>query len=299
MFMAVRFLISVGLALLLVSTVAGQDGLALMKVEAGARPAGMAGAFASVTGDPNSSAYNPAAAAGVDRFTASFGHNTYWENIRLETGYFTTNLMSRVWLHGGIRYAAVNDIESRLSPTSEPDAYLDAHDISFKGGLAFRVLPKLTAGIGAGWYLEKIDQYRGSSFNVDFGLTYVPYAGVTIGAAAQNLGSDFSLSISGHPGSDPITLPTTYRVGGSYKYRYCLGAADVVIVDDEAHLHAGVETWIEETAALRAGYMTGYDTKSATAGMSFRHRNFTIDYAFVPYSGSLGTAHLFNLTVSI
>jgi hypothetical protein len=297
--MAARFLVSVFLMLALVSPVLGQDGLALMKVEVGARPSGMAGAFTSVTADPNSATYNPAAAAGVDRFTASFGHNTYWENVRLETGYFTTNLMNRVWMHGGIRYATVSDIESRRGPSSEPDAYLDAQDVSFKGGLAYRVAPRLTVGIGAGWYLEKIDQYRGSSFNVDLGLTYVPYPGWTIGAAAQNLGSDFSLSMSGYAGSDPIALPTTYRLGGSYEYGDGLGAADIVILDDKAHLHAGAEIRVYNKAALRAGYMTGYDSKNVTAGMSFTHRNFTVDYAFVPYSNDLGTSHLFNLTVSI
>ena len=44
------------------ASVVGQDGLALMKVEAGARPAGMGGAFVAVTGDPMSAAYNPAGA---------------------------------------------------------------------------------------------------------------------------------------------------------------------------------------------------------------------------------------------
>jgi hypothetical protein len=279
--------------------VLGQDGLALMKVEVGARPSGMAGAFASIVGDPNSAAYNPAGAAGVDRFTASFGHNTYWDNIRLETGYFTTNLVNRIWMHGGIRYAAVSNIESRLYPTSEPAALLDAHDVLIKSGLACRVAPGLALGIAAGWYVEKIDQYRGSSFNVDLGATYVPYPGLTLGAAAQNLGSDFSLSASGRPSTHPITLPTTWRLGGSYLYRDYLGAADLVILDDKAHLHVGGECWVYDKAAIRVGYMTGYDTKNMTAGVSFKHRNFTVDYAFVPYSDNLGTSHLFNLTVSI
>ena len=42
--------------------------------------------------------------------------------------------------------------------------------------------------------------------------------------------------------------------------------------------------------------MFGYDTKNFTAGASFVHRTLTLDYAFVPYTGELGTTHLFNLT---
>jgi len=69
--------------------------LALMKVEAGAREAGMAGAAVSLSGEPNAVFYNPAAAAGAKRFGLSFGHNSYWENVRIETGYFVGNLNER------------------------------------------------------------------------------------------------------------------------------------------------------------------------------------------------------------
>ncbi|MBU0983133.1 MAG: hypothetical protein KKA42_04635, partial [candidate division Zixibacteria bacterium] len=75
-------LLVLGLLLILVSMGAAQDGLALMKVEAGARPAGMAGAFASISGDPNASAYNPGAAVNTNVFIASLGYNTHWENVR-------------------------------------------------------------------------------------------------------------------------------------------------------------------------------------------------------------------------
>jgi len=128
---------------LLVSVGYSQDGLALMKVEAGARPAGMGGAFVAIRGDPNASFYNPAGAGFTDQFVTSVGHNTYWENIRLETIYFASNGTENSWIHGGIRYATVSDMESRLVPSAEPDAYFSAYDVSFKGGLARRVGQRL------------------------------------------------------------------------------------------------------------------------------------------------------------
>jgi hypothetical protein len=277
-----------------------QDGLALMKVEAGARSAGMAGAFVSIPGDPNSVFYNPAGAFGTDRFRASFGHNTYWENVRLETGYAISNLTDRLWVHGGIRYAAVSDLESRFAPTSDPEAYFDAHDASLKGGFTYRITPKLAAGLSAGWFIEKIDAYRGSVFNVDLGALYRVTPEVNLGAAVTNLGPDFSLSVGGgREGTEDISIPTTYRAGGSYRYDRYLGAADVVIVDDKAHLHIGVEGDLHEYISLRTGYMFNYDSKNFTAGATFSHRNVAIDYAFVPYSNDLGTSHLFNLTLTL
>lgn len=276
-----------------------QDGLALMKVEAGARPAGMGGAYVSLTGDPNATYYNPAAASGTRQFTASFGHNEYWENIRLETGYFTSNLSDRTFLHGGIRYGAVDNLESRVIPSAEPDALFSAYDISFKGGVTYQVNPQMALGVAMGWYIEKIDIYRGSALNVDLGALYLLSHDINLGASVTNLGSTLSLALSGQEGTKDISLPLTYRVGGSYRYDRYLGAVDAVIVDDEFHVHLGAEAELHEYLSLRAGYMVNYDTKNFTAGASFTRHNVTIDYAFVPYTNNLGTSHLFNLTFSL
>jgi len=292
------------LQLLLVATLglgtaAAQDGLSLMKVETGARASGMAGAFVSIAGDPLSPVYNPASSVGTEQFSVTFGYNSYWENINMGHGYFISNLLNKMTLHGGIRYAGVSDLEGRDSPTLDPDDFttFDANDISFKGGIAYEITPRITAGVAAGWYLEKISSYRGSAFNVDLGLHARPTKDIALGASVTSLGSDFTIEQTGQIRSRDISLPTTYRVGGSYTWREYLGAADLVIVDDEAHVHIGAEGALHESFALRAGYMAGYDTKNITAGASFTRRNFTFDYAFVPYDNELGTAHLFNLTI--
>jgi hypothetical protein len=277
------------------------DGLALMKVEPGARPAGLAGAFVSVAADPMAAAYNPAGAAGMERFSVSFGHISYWENIRLETGYFAGRLMGNLYFHGGVRYAAVSDLESRLVPSAEPQAFFDAHDVSFKLGLAYRFSERLSAGLAAGWLTEKIGAYDGSTFNVDLGLVARPTANISIGLSAVNLGPDFQLTNAGLAPSGDISPPTTYRLGGSYRRGNYLGALDVVVLDDETHVHLGVEGEVYENLVVRSGYMSGYDSKNFTAGVSFHVPRYRviIDYAFVPYYNDLGSSHLFSLTLGL
>ncbi len=275
------------------------DGLAMLKNDHGARAAGMGAAYTSINGDPNAAAYNPAGAAGVDRFTASFGHTFFWERIRIESGYITANLASRICIHAGIRFAAVDELESRLYPTSDPYGLFDAHDVSFKGGFAYRISDKIAAGFAAGWFVEKIEAWRGSSFNVDVGLLAHPSDEVNLGASVTNLGSDFILEKRGLKGSRDIPLPTTYRLGGSYRYASYLGALDMVILDDKFHLHGGAEAQLHGQLSVRAGYMFSYETKNFTAGASFVKGNMTVDYAFIPYSGNLGSAHTFSFTFSL
>jgi hypothetical protein len=287
-------------AVLCSSAIVAQDGLALMKVETGARPAGMGGAFTAVSGSPDGMVYNPAAAFVTERLAGSFGHVAYWENIRLESGHVAFSLWPKLSVHAGIRYASIGDIEKRgETPSTDPQELFDAQDASFKAGAAYAVTDKVTAGVSAGWYFEKIDESNGWAFNADLGVTVQATPELALGASAMNLGSEMTLDIAGRPNSRPIDLPTQYRVGAAYTYDRFLGSADLVYLDDAAHGHVGVEAVVHELFQVRAGYMAGYDTKNFTAGASFVQRNLTVDYAFVPYTKDLGTTHLFNLTFTL
>lgn len=276
------------------------DGLAMMKVEHSARSAGMGSAVTSISGDPSLIVFNPALMAGVANFKASFGHTFYWENIRLESGFFAMNLSKKLALHGGLRFAAIDKLEGRgATPTSEPTTNFDAHDISVKAGLSWQLNEKIKAGLALGWFIQKIEVYRGSAFNVDLGLHATLSEKLQVGLSALNLGSDFNLENSGLVGSRDISLPAALRAGGSYKYDRYLFASDIVVSDDEAHLHLGVEALAHRLLYLRAGYMLNYDSKNFAAGLTFVHRDLTIDYGFVPYTNNLGTSHLFNLSFSL
>lgn len=275
------------------------DGVALLKNDPSARAAGMGAAVVSIAGDPIAVAYNPAGAVGVDKFTASFGHTFFWQRIRLESGYAAGRVASRLYLHGGIRFAAVDDLEARRYPTAEPYDLFDAHDVSLKGGLTYQISDKVAAGFSTGWYIEKIEAWRGTAFHADVGMLATVTEEVTLGASVTNLGSDFMLEKRGLIGSRDISLPTTVRIGGSYRYQDYLGALDVVIIDDKLRVHSGVEANLHPQLSLRAGYRFNYDVRNFSAGASFSRRNMTIDYAFVPFSGNLGSTHMFNFTFSL
>jgi len=283
----------------LVGNTQAVNGLGMMKIENGARQAGMGTAVVSLTDDPNGVAYNPASIVGIKGFEASFGHTAYWDNIRLESGYYAISLSQRTFLHGGIRYAVVDNLEERLIPSAEPISYFDAHDVSFKSGLSYKVRDNFTVGASIGWFIEKIEAWRGSVFNADLGLLFNLTSEVNIGASITNIGGDVNLSKPNIAGSRDISLPTRYTIGASYRYQKYLGAMDIVVFDDDVHLNMGGEVQVNELFKVRTGYMFNYDSKNFTAGASFTKRNLTIDYAFVPFTNDLGTSHIFNLTFNL
>lgn len=277
------------------------DGLFMLKNDHGARASGMGAAVVAIGSDANGIAYNPAAAVGLDKFTASFGHTVFWENIRMESAFFGTGLSPNLYLHGGIRLGAADDLEKRGDvPIPEPEAIFDAHDISFKAGLAYRLSPKYSVGAAMGWFFQEMDGYRGSAFNIDLGAQASINEQIDLGASVTNLGSSFTITKANQPGSNDIPLPTAWRIGGAYLYRsYYRGVVDLVYTDDDMHVHLGAEAYLHEMFDVRAGYMAGYDTKNFTAGTTFRYRNIIVDYAFVPFTSNLGTSHLFNITFSL
>lgn len=287
------------LAGLAVSSVLSADGQALLKTEHGARPAGMATAVTSLRTGPDGAAYNPASIAGTDHFSVSFGHVKYWENVRLESGYFSSNLSGRTSFYGGIRFAAVDDIEGRPNmPTDDPWQF-ESYDFSIKMGLASWSSSRFGMGIAIGSVFEKIGGYRGGALSSDLGAIFLYNEKISMGASILNIGPDLILSQAGRADSRPIRQPTTYRAGISYRRDKNLAAVDFVYLDDKAHVHLGAESRLHSSLQLRAGYMLNYSTKSLTAGASFIRDNLAIHYAFVPYSRSLGTSHMFNLAFDL
>ncbi len=281
-------------------TSASTNGLALLKVEAGAKPAGMASAVVSLNNHPDFTIYNPAGSIDVTKFTISLGHVVYWENIRMESAHFAMGLSKRIFIHGGIRFAKVDSLELRGNvPVAIPDGYFESHDVSFKGGFSVKLTDRVNAGISAGWIIEKTEGYRGSVFNFDIGMQAKAMENLNVGASITDIGSELKLTKNTGDESRLISLPIAYRVGASYTYDKFLGALDLVHTDDKAHLHLGAEGNVHPMFQIRAGYMSNYDTKNLTAGASFIKKNITIDYAYIPYKRGLGNSHMFNLSFSL
>jgi len=292
----VSILIISAISLALAAPVFALSGLRLMTVESGARPVGMGGAFTSVIHDPYSFGYNPGAICGVQGLNGSFGHNTHWENVGLETGYLAFTKKD-VTFATGLKFGHVDDLQGRNDSVPSSDYIpFDAQDVSLKMGVSYEFIDKLSLGFGLGYMFEKIETYRGSAFNFDLGLLYRARPNLNVGLAVLNIGSTVEVR------DESFDIPTTIRAGASYTYEKLLAAGDLVMFDDDTEEgldmrgHLGGEYHITPEFSIRAGYRLGYESKSISAGFGFTKRNFRIDYAFLPYSNELDDSHLINLT---
>lgn len=160
----------------------------------------------------------------------------------------------------------------------------------------------LSVGFTGKFYRFGIADVRSDGAAFDAGALYRFSRWGSVGAAATNLGQDIRFHTA------DSRLPRAYGGGVAF---YPFPEKLTVAADAEASDHnhpryrAGVESWISQVIAVRAGYDSTYDAGTGlTAGFGLRVndlnvgffpiRRFSLDYAFVP-SSDAGDLHYVSL----
>jgi len=191
--------------------------------------------------------------------------------------------------------ASVDGIEVRDIP-GPPVATFDSRSTVFQGTYAMPITDGLIAGLSAKYIYEKIYVDQASGYGVDLGATYtLPVEGLSVGASVTDLGA---LAQFRYERND---LPSRYELGGTYAMdilglnsRLALGYRSALKTDDSGLL-VGLESSYESSFIVRAGYMTGFDTRGFSAGLGIRYLFVTLDYAYVPFSSGFGNANIISL----
>ena len=276
---------------------AGETGLAILKIGAGARAAAMGEAFVATADDASGLFWNPAGSAWVQHRQAHFTHNKWIQGISNDVAgvVFPTT----VGTFGiGLMLNNVNDIERRISATEEPLGTFSSHDFSMSLNYARKFGEDLSVGAKIKYLNEKIYVETSSGYAVDFGLRYrLLKSGLFVAAAIQNIGSMSEMV------QESIALPKTLRIGAAYTIpEFFMGdkvlfAADYVkIFDDSDHINLGVEYYPYKKIVARAGYQTGYEERSIAAGFGLKFGFLNIDYAYIPFDNDLGNSQRFSMT---
>lgn len=276
----------------------GSAGLSFLKTGVGARSFGMGEASVASAADPSSVYYNPAALTLVNAPQILLMHQAWIQDAHTEFIGATTSA-GALHLGLGVVSAAVDDIEVRTVP-GEAQSTFSSRNASIGLSAAVDLSSELSVGATGKMLYEKIFVDEATGFAVDLGGIYRFDSSLTFGASLSNLGSMNELR------NEASTLPTIFRAGGSYRTplqaidAMLTTSADIVSIGSEGktHLHLGAEAEYRRLFALRAGYQSGYDSRSIALGFGLRQGMLRFDYAFVPFSRDLGSTHTLALLFS-
>jgi hypothetical protein len=277
----------------------GETGFAFLKLGVGARPMGMGSAYVALADDPTSLYWNPAGLAAIRSTQITAMHNEWIQDFRQEyaavgfplgkgslgvsfQGFYTSELEGRDDVGNFTRNFGFNDIAMTV-------AYGRTFTKGLDGGLAVRYMR------------EMIDVDDATAFAFDLGGRYrLGESGLSLGAAAQNIGGDAKFV------SESFSLPMTLRLGAAYSHAlsglHGLGTLSTEVRKSEgedARFHLGGEFAYKEHLALRVGGKMGYDEEGFSFGVGITQKAIRFDYALVPLSSDLGTTHFFSLTARL
>lgn len=257
-----------------------------LKIGVGAKAVAMGGAFTALANDPTALYWNPAGLAQIQNIEISTTYNTRFQEIR--QGYLSLALPLLTGIAGlGVNYVDMGKIEGR-DEYGEPTGDFGACDTQVSLAYARKFSSRLMLGISAGMLQDTIAGDKKVAYLGNIGVLFKPTELLSAGVACQNIGSKL--------GKD--SLPLIYRGGIALRLRSISTEADAVkSTDDDMYGCVGLEWWIGNILALRAGYRTGQDVGSGVScGAGFKISNVQLGYAWVPY-GDLGNAHRISLNL--
>ena len=278
---------------------AGKTGLSFLKVGLGSKMAAMGNTAVATSLDASVLMWNPASIAALTERQASLSYHQWLEDIKHQAGAI---VFPSAMGHWGLSLLLTDipGIEHRETATPEPLGEISAHDISIGLSYAKRITANLFAGLTAKYLYEKIFVETSHGFAVDAGLFFHPdVPGLNMGLSVQNLGAMSDLA------NEPIDLPATARAGLSYQPPYSILGLDwlftsdfVSVFETGSHIHMGSQVRIMGLLALRAGYQTGYEEKSFSAGFGLDFDIAEFDYAYIPFQSDLGNTQQFTLCIT-
>lgn len=271
---------------------AGASAWPFLKIDIGAKAASLGG-----TGLINSGALaifsNPALLA-FQEGSVTASHNSWFGDTHQEVlaatvpwGRFGTSMAFRVMNTEGLQY--------RETPSSEPSGTFGVTDLSLSAAFGVGLGPGFGIGAGVKLVREKVWIEESSGLCFDIGILFTPTRGLTLAAAAQNLGPGTTMA------TREFRLPRSLRAAVGYSLPLPVGTAGLSAevhkpIDSSPRGGLGLEYQPISWAALRGGWRLNDPSSTLTAGFGLSQGGWVMDYAFVPGKHTLGNTHRFTLT---
>ncbi len=265
----------------------------VLKIAGGAAGPAMGGAYTAAGNDISGIHFNPAAAAGIEGFQFEVMRLEWFGDTALNHAVFGMDIGPG---SAGVSYTGISigTMERRLDDTIQ-------HEGTFKAGDSVGSLfygtgrGPFKAGAAIKYLHSKIDYESASAFAFDIGAT--AYSGsIRGGLSIRNLGTSMKFI------QEKEKLPFSVSAGFCYDFlENFYGTGDINFPSDgETNAAFGAEYTLSAGSVnipVRAGIRSGKGKKlieASSAGAGLSHKNYTFDFAWVPY-GDIGDTFRFSL----
>lgn len=282
----------------------GTTGYGFLKIDQGARQASLGGAFSGLANDPTALAYNPAGMVSLSVPTVLASYHNYV--VDLQSGflsYVAPNSTGSQAIGFSLTYLDYGTF-TETNRDGEILGEFGGSDLMFTAGFARRLSARISAGVAAKVFSEKLQDYSSAALAADIGVRYATdRERYVIGFSLLHVGTELSSL-----GDVKADLPMTARLGGSYRLRgvKMLLLSDIVVpLDGDPYVAVGAEYFEQKLISFRAGWNTvggksrTEDSDDKAAGISLGvglqpGEQLSISYAFNP-AAELGQSHRITL----
>jgi hypothetical protein len=291
----------------------GKGTYSFLRNDIGARAAGLNGSFVSMTNDPNSLFYNPAALATITQPKGSVGFLKHLLDVNGGHISYAHWLEGIGTIGGGIiflDYGSFTETDESMNVLGT----FGARDLAFVVGLGRSIDEVTTVGVNAKLIYSSIANTSSFAVALDAGVLYqIPAENIAIGASILTLGTqvnayqqtkeslplDVKIGITKRPEHLPVLLNLNFHK---------LNESQDDFLQRFSSFSFGAEFLMSESVRLRVGYNNEQrkelklGTSAGLAGISLGggilFGDYVLDYAFNSY-GKIGGLHRISLGMSL
>ncbi|MFH2055957.1 MAG: PorV/PorQ family protein [bacterium] len=278
-------------------------GAAFLKIDTGARPTAMGGAYTALADDVNALYYNPGGLGNLRQRELGATHTQWLMNTTFDFFGYAHPLQNGT-LGLGVTRLGIGQQEGRDANRQAAQSY-EASDTAYTIGYSRRmdVLPTGRISLGGNFkYLQsRIGEYSASAVAFDAGALHtLDSMPLSLGFSVLNIGKGMTYLDQ----TDP--LPLTFSLGAAYRFAEVFQVTTDIrheAYDHRTSLGIGTEYALMPRFSIRAGYTSFAasglgDAAGALGGLGggfgLKLGRYRADYTFTPF-GALGNAQRLSL----
>lgn len=243
---------------------AGTTGANILRLDQGARAAGLGGAYTSLASDFTAVHWNPAGLAVMEGREIGVGHVEWIEDVRAEfIGGAIPIVVTGTSFGFGVVLTKVGGLGEKRNSIGEVIGKLEVNNRVAGLSISQRLGDRIFLGTTIKQVHEELDGEKDSGLAFDLGGIMRPVPALSLGLVMTNLGGGLK------PLETESDLPQTFRGGVSYdmNQKATLVCDFEKAKDSDLQIRGGVE-FRRAPFALRLGYQTRDDKHGGEAGLS-------------------------------